>query len=97
MLRYRGLAGNVPILSVLLYMENGEYKGIHELLNPKEIKTFSIINQKENKMINILAKDVKSSSYRDGVFRINRHSTIVNETKHFVAKKKKREEIEENW
>lgn len=79
---------NIKILSVLLYMNDGKYLGIEDLLDPNNIKTFSIINQKTDKMINILAKDVKSSSYRNGVLRINRYSTIVNSEKHDFAKQK---------
>lgn len=91
----------LTILSVTLIMNDNRYKDIQDIVNPNEIKTFFIVNQSTGKKIILLAKDIKSSSYRNGELRINRYSIvldrsaktdyIVNKRKQFLGENKEQE------
>lgn len=77
------------ILSVTLIMKDNSYKDIREIVNPNDIKTFFILNQLSGKKIILLAKNVKSSSYKHGELRVNRYKTVINSNKNYEYRRDK--------
>ena len=71
------LGACLKIISTIIILKNNKYVDIFDDYNIDDIKSIFIKHQVTGKTLNFLAKDIKSTSLKNNILRINRYSMKI--------------------